>query len=90
MKAPKPNDFFSILKGWIWVWIRIQTSCYYLFLKYIFFSVSVEGPEAASSLDGQLSYFSGTEKKKIHVLHTDKCCFPVYFFRTNVSDRTKS
>jgi hypothetical protein len=33
-----------------------------LFLKYIYFSVSVEGPEAASGLDGQLSHFPGTEK----------------------------
>jgi hypothetical protein len=66
LKAPKSNSFFSVLKGWILVRIRIQTSSYYLFFKYLFFSVSVEGPEATSGLDGQLSYFSGTEKKTIH------------------------
>jgi hypothetical protein len=64
----------------------------FLFFSF-FFSVSFEGAEAASGVDGQLSYFPGTEKKTICALHffvkKRKYRFPVYYFRTHVHDRTK-
>jgi hypothetical protein len=81
LTASKSNGFFFVLKGWIWV--RIQTSSYYCIFIYIFFSVSVEGPEAASGVDGQLSYFPGTEKKNdaclSFLLKKEKIPFPRVF-----------
>ncbi len=66
----------------------------FLFFKYLFFSVSVEGPEAASGVDGQLSYFSGTEKKTIYALDfflkKTKYRFPCIFFEPTLTIERKA